>query len=245
MPNPFQTILFDFDSTLIRVESLDLLAEQKGIGEEVSRLTEASMDGSVPIQDVFPRKMRLLSPTRAEAEGIGRACKDLLVEDAAEVIAALQRLGKDVRIMSSGFKDIIIFAAQDLGIAPEHIIANRLEFDAAGNFLAFHDDGVPLVSDGKRQKVARLGLALPSTVFVGDGATDAAVQGSVGMFIGFGGVAHRPRVAAAADAYITEPRLAPLLRHILLPNELDWLEKNGFEELLLSATMSPRPDAPE
>ena len=52
----YKQIFFDFDSTLVKLETLDVLAQMKGIGEEVKVLTEASMNGLVPIEEVFEKK---------------------------------------------------------------------------------------------------------------------------------------------------------------------------------------------
>ncbi len=58
------------------------------------------------------------------------------------------------------------------------------------------------------------GGAPAAAVMVGDGATDAEArgEGGAGLFVGYGGVARRAAVRAAADWYIND--LRALLEHI-------------------------------
>ena len=51
------------------------------------------------------------------------------------------------------------------------------------------------------------------------GATDLETQGAVARFIGFGGVARRPKVEAAADAFVAGPSLVGVLHVVLTADE--------------------------
>ena len=52
-PQPkFAAVCFDCDSTLSRIEGIDELASRRGLKHEVSRLTEAAMNGSLAIDAV-------------------------------------------------------------------------------------------------------------------------------------------------------------------------------------------------
>jgi len=66
--------------------------------------------------------------------------------------------------------------------------------------------------------------ALPGShrpvVFVGDGVTDLETQGTVDLFVGYGGVVERARVAAEAERYFATRSMAPLLPIVLTEAEL-------------------------
>ena len=48
-------ICFDMDSTLIRTEVIDELADRAGVGEEVRKITESAMRGEIDFQESFRR----------------------------------------------------------------------------------------------------------------------------------------------------------------------------------------------
>ena len=55
----FDIICFDCDSTLSKIEGIDELAKNVGLGEELAELTNAAMNGIVPLEAVYekPRKL--------------------------------------------------------------------------------------------------------------------------------------------------------------------------------------------
>ena len=56
-------LFIDCDSTLSTIEGIDELARAKGdeVFAQVVELTNAAMNGEVPISEVFPRRMRMIS----------------------------------------------------------------------------------------------------------------------------------------------------------------------------------------
>jgi len=65
----------------------------------------------------------------------------------------------------------------------------------------------PRVEGQARFEAGRVGQAL----LVGDGVSDLLARPAVELFVGFGGVVHRERVAAGADVYVAAASLAPIL----------------------------------
>ena len=57
-------IVFDCDSTLSSIEGIDELARVKGqsIFEQVAELTHAAMNGEVPLDEVFSRRLAIIQP---------------------------------------------------------------------------------------------------------------------------------------------------------------------------------------
>lgn len=206
-------VVFDCDATLSSVEGIDWLADRNGVGEEVIRLTAAAVGGSIALEEVYAERLRRVDPKPADLEALAEAYAENLVEDAAEVIAALQALGHPVWVVSGGLADAVVPFAAGLGIDPDHVLAVPVHWEAddrwavtASHFLAR--------AGGKPKALAQLRNGA-STVLVGDGATDAEARSEVACLIGYGGVKAQPSVRETADAWIGCRSLAPVVPLVL------------------------------
>ena len=196
-------MVFDCDSTLVAIEGIDELAE--GVHDEVRALTDLAMDGRVPLEEVYGRRLALIRPSRARVEALGREYVAALVPGARETVAALRALGREVRVVSGGLAPAVEAVAAELGIAPAQVAAVGVRFDDAGGYLGF-DEGSPLARTDGKAEVLR-GWALPGPVLlVGDGATDLEARPAVDAFAAFVGVAERAAVAGAAEFVLRDLR---------------------------------------
>lgn len=239
---PFDHIFFDCDSTLTRVEGIDVLAESAGKGWRVEVLTRAAMDGELELEEVYGKRLAAVRPTRKQVKAIRQVYKQNVVEDAAEVIAALKALGHQVYIISGGLAEPVREFGLYLGVEAEHIRAVDLRYNALSGrwwdnrnesivaetqYLQF-DEGALTLSDGKAEIVRELlGNQPGRSLLIGDGNSDLLAGRAVDLFVGFGGVISRERVRAEAPAFIHSPSLAPLLALAAGPATL--------QELLLTA----------
>lgn len=235
MNKNFNKIFLDFDSTLIRAESLDLLGDMCGVGEEVRKLTDLTMAGIIPIEQIFKKKVDLISPSLSQVRDVAKQCENLLVDDAQEVISTFHSLGKKVFILSSNFHHLIDPVARILGIPEDCVIANDLYFDEGGNYRGFNHSSPLCSSSGKAVILRKYLRSGERTVLVGDGSTDLCCKGVADLFIGFGGVAERLVVRESADIYFSDSSFAPLLLMVLAPLEINKLNKGGFKKLLAKA----------
>ena len=235
MNKNFNKIFLDFDSTIIRAESLDLLGDMCGVGEEVRKLTDLTMSGIIPIEQVFKKKIDLISPSLSQVNSIARQCENLLVDDAQEVISAFHSLGKKVFILSSNFHHLIDSVAKILGIPEDCVIANDLYFDEVGSYRGFNHSSPLCSSSGKAIMLRKHLKSGERSVLVGDGSTDLSCKDVVNLFIGFGGVAERLVVREGADIYFSDSSFAPLLFMVLAPLDINKLNKGRFKKLLAKA----------
>ncbi len=204
----YRTVVFDCDSTLSTIEGIDEIAGEHRA--EIVALTEASMRGKVPLEEVYGRRLALIQPTREQVEALGRRYIETLVPDARETIAALRDEGVDVRVVSGGMLPAVLGLTRDLGLPDEAVAAVDLHFDENGSYAGF-DAGSPLAyAGGKRVILERWELERPA-LMVGDGATDLEARPVVDAFVAFAGVVERPPVIQAADIVIRENTLAPVL----------------------------------
>lgn len=204
----FASVIFDCDSTLARIEGIDELAGDHA--DEIRALTEEAMQGRVPLEEVYGRRLDIIRPTRAMLEVVGQAYVAGLVPDAREVVGALQWLGKTVRILSGGLRPPVEEVARALGLPLDAVSAVGIECDAAGEYTGFERD-CPLARSGGKVEVIR-GWDLPRpSMLVGDGATDLEAKPVVDLFAAYMGIAFRANVAAGADVVLRDESLAPVL----------------------------------
>lgn len=222
----FDLIFFDCDSTLSAIEGIDELARLKGKEWRVSVLTDKAMNGELDLAEVYGKRLRAIRPTRGQLKAIEERYWEMLVPDAAAVIAALRALDKQVFIISGGLAEPVRGFGVRLGVPPENIRAVELEYnELAGEWWRYYepatrhrqtyldyDEGPLTVSTGKARIVQELTGNRPGRrLMVGDGVSDLAARSAVDLFVGFGGVAARPKVRDGADAFISAYSLAPLL----------------------------------
>lgn len=208
----YDAVVFDVDSTLVTIEGLDWLAANKGRAHEVVGLTKKSMDGLMDFHEAMVKKMQLLAPTYEDFLRLGNAYCDHIVPGAAEVIAKIRKMGKEVWIMSGNFRPAVAILAAKLGIAPDMVLCNQVFFDKHGNYNGFDAQNPLARNGGKAEKIQDVMQQKEKRiVFIGDSATDLDVKGHVALFVGFGGVVERDIVKQQADYYINELNMTPLL----------------------------------
>jgi phosphoserine phosphatase len=206
----FRTVIFDCDSTLSAIEGIEELAG--GHREEIARLTALAMNGAIPLEEVYGRRLELIRPTRAEVERIGAGYIDALVPGAAETVERLHRAGAVVQVLSGGLAPAVRVLARHLGIADARVAAVDIHFHPSGQYAGF-DVASPLArAGGKRHWIESAGGHLPRPMLlVGDGATDLEARPTVDAFAAFTGVIARQEVARRADVVIVGPSLTALL----------------------------------
>jgi phosphoserine phosphatase len=208
LPLRFNTVVFDCDSTLSSIEGIEELAREHRA--EVEALTEQAMRGTVPLEQVYGRRLELVRPTRGRVQALGQRYIDTLVPDAADTVAALMQEGVHVRVISGGLKPAVVALAAALGVDESAVEAVDIYFDDDGLYAGFDADSPLAASGGKRRVIESWQVPRP-VLMVGDGATDQETQPVVDAFAAFAGVVHREPVVAAADYVIRELSLASVL----------------------------------
>jgi phosphoserine phosphatase len=215
----FAAVCFDCDSTLSAIEGIDELASLCGCKDEVARLTEAAMNGSLPIDAVYAKRLSIVRPDREAVAWLGERYVQEMVPGAGETIEALHRLGKAVYVVSGGLLPSVRHLSQALGIPESQVYAVPVQFDETGAYRGFHADSPLPHSDGKAIVCRRLAARHGSVAMVGDGMTDVAARAGGAYVVGFGGVVHRERVATGADCYVTDAALTATLAPLLSEEE--------------------------
>lgn len=223
---PYKHIFFDCDSTLTSVEGIDVLADLAGKGTRVGILTDAAMNGELALEEIYAKRLKALKPTRGQVVQVRQIYKQNIVQDAAELIAALQYLDHEVYIISGGLAEPVVEFGLYLGVPRQNIRAVGLQYNALSGtwwqhldenpnaserYLSYTEGGLT-ISDGKAQIVEELvGNQTGKTLLIGDGVSDLLAGTVVDLFVGFGGVVKRSKVAQEAPVFIESDSLAPLL----------------------------------
>lgn len=177
-------LVMDVDSTLIRDEVIELLAEHAGTADEVTAVTEAAMRGELDFEQSLHARVATLAglPVTAldEVRGAVR-----LTPGARTLVTTLVEGGHTVGLVSGGFVEIVDDLAEELGI--DTVRANTLE--VVDGRLTGAVVGEVTDSGVKKDFLARLaaaaGIDMDRTVVVGDGANDLAMMTSAQVGIAF------------------------------------------------------------
>jgi len=210
----FDVICFDCDSTLSKIEGIDELARRIGMGEEMSKLTELAMNGIVPLEAVYARRLSAIRPDQYSINWLADLYIAEIVEGVKDVFATLLAQDKAVYIISGGLRQAILPLANFLGLPESHVHAVDIYFNEDGSYLNY-DLNSPLAKTGGKAVVVGMLKGQGSLVMVGDGKTDMEAKEAGAYVLGFGGVVDRAIVRELADFYTTEPTLLSVLEHIL------------------------------
>jgi phosphoserine phosphatase len=198
-------LIFDCDSTLSSIEGIDELGRARGaeVFKRVEEMTNDAMNGKLPVQAVFGRRLEIIQPEQKDIAAIGRLYIETVEPTAKAALATARAAGWTPMILSGGFRPVIRPLADFLGI--ERVEAVDLFFDAQGRYTGF-DEAYPTTrSGGKPEMVNRLRAELKPTkvVMVGDGVSDLETKPVVDLFVGFGRYVARERVKRESAAFIT------------------------------------------
>jgi len=199
---PKAKLLFlDCDSTLSAIEGIDELARlsDPAIFADVVALTNSAMNGDVPLDEVFGKRMEIIKPDKSMAEEVSRLYIEHIVPGASDFIAEAKSKGWIPVILSGGFEPLIRPLADFLGIC--HVEAVPLFFNEYGAYAGYGTDYPTTRNLGKNQIIREWKHAtLPArVVMIGDGISDLETKPDVDAMVGFGGVVAREKVMQGAD----------------------------------------------
>ena len=234
-----ETYIFDFDSTLTQVEGLEELATIALAGhpealrrlEEIERLTEGAMNGSMPFAEALAKRVNLLSANARHLGPLVESLKGKLSKSVLRNADFFARHKDQILVVSSGFKEFITPVVAQLGISADRVYANTFVQDAEGNIIGY-DESNPLARDQGKVALLRQ-LALPGHITViGDGYTDYEMrrEGLAHSFYAFTENVRRDKVVRLADGEAQS--LDEFLFQHKLPGALSY-PKNRIHILLL------------
>jgi len=200
-------VVLDADSTLIRNEVIELLADEAGRRAEVQAATEAAMRGEVDFAESLRTRVAALA-------GVSTTAYRRVLErieptpGVRELTAAVHERGGVVGVVSGGFHEILDQVAPELGV--DRWRANRLE--VADDVLTGRVDGeivdAAVKATSLQDWAAELGVDPRATIAIGDGANDLKMMAVAGLGLAFNA---KPAVRTAASIVIGPQDLAEVI----------------------------------
>lgn len=201
-------LLADMDSTMIRQECIDELADEAGVGEHVRAITARAMNGELDFEGALTERVALLKGLPEDVIARVLDTRITPMSGGATLIATMKAQGAHCALVSGGFTAFTTRVAADLGF-DEHR-ANTL---LAADGLLSGTVRQPIL--GREAKIAaleeitaRLGIAEADVLAVGDGANDLGMLSRAGMGVALHA---KPSVQAQCDLRVNHGDLTALL----------------------------------
>ncbi len=206
----YRLILFDVDSTLIKQEVIDLLAEKSGHGREVQQITARAMKGEIDFSQALSKRVSLL-------EGLPESVFDEVISEISfaegfdELFSFLRKNGFLVGAVSGGFHNVLdkLFAQLQL----DFLEANVLE--VVDGRLTGKITSAPIDRMAKaralREFAALHNIELENTVAVGDGANDIDMIEIAGLGVSYMG---KEILRQKADLHLEKAGLNALIQYL-------------------------------
>lgn len=204
--------VFDFDSTLVRIETLEALAELSLAAApdaderkaKIADLTDQAMNGQIGFGEALQQRLSLLGLRREHVEALADRILHEATISVRRNVDFFERNAERIYILSGGFTEVIYPLADRLGIAREHVLANELVYDEDGRVTGVNEANPLARENGKPTVINSLNLTRP-IIMVGDGWNDAEVKlsGAADRFYAFTEIVSRPKVVEVADAVAT------------------------------------------
>ncbi len=172
--------IIDFDSTFIKVESLDELLEvsepeNEDKIDEVKKITNEGMEGKISFSESLSKRINLLEATKNHINRTVQKLKEKISDSFVKNIDFIKKNKDNIYIVSSGFHEIIDPIVIDCGILKKNIYANSFIFDKSERIIGYDKINPLSTSKGKVKILKKLGLKGSSHV-IGDGFTDYEIK---------------------------------------------------------------------
>jgi phosphoserine phosphatase len=201
-------LVADMDSTIIRQECIDELAELLGVRAQVARITERAMHGEIAFEPALRERVALLAGLSIDVVDDLLARRIEIMPGATTLVRTMRANGAHTALVSGGFTAFTGPVAELVGFDEQSANDLVIEDGRLAGRAVEPVRGREAKLETLLQLRERLGLSSEETMAVGDGANDLGMIEAAGL-----GVAYhaKPAVAAAADARIDHGDLTALL----------------------------------
>ena len=171
--------IIDYDSTFIKVESLDELSkisngEDETINNKISEITNLGMEGKISFSDSLRKRIELIECNKEDIVKTVEILEKKVSDSFKNNISFLKNNAENILIVSSGFHELIEPIVIQYGIKKENIFANKFLYD--NDKVIGYDKKNPLSkSKGKVNILKELKLKGEVHV-IGDGYTDYEIK---------------------------------------------------------------------
>ncbi|MBA3909616.1 MAG: phosphoserine phosphatase SerB [Rhodobacter sp.] len=201
-------LIADMDSTMIRQECIDELADEAGVGAHVADITARAMNGDLDFEGALRERVGLLKGLPEHT--IAQVLRDriTLMPGGTVLLATMKANGAYAALVSGGFTAFTSAVAGWLGFDETRANTLGIEGGALTGKVAEPILGKEAKLDALCEITARLGVTPAEAIAVGDGANDLPMLRAAGTGVALHA---KPRVQAECDIRINHGDLTALL----------------------------------
>jgi 2,3-diketo-5-methylthio-1-phosphopentane phosphatase len=165
---PAHWLVLDFDGTITAVDLLDEMAQRFGDPDVYQEVEDGIHAGTITLQECITREFEPVTVPLEEM--IAWVLTNVEMRPGLpELVARVRARGWGVRVLSSGFGEIIGPVLLHMGIEGVEILANSLDARPDGWRVLWRDEEIcPVCGEACK----RAGLPDGEIVYVGDGISD-------------------------------------------------------------------------
>jgi phosphoserine phosphatase len=203
--NTMGTVIFDFDSTLIKSESMEVILSQKLSGDlgkiaRIAKITKQGMNGDIDFFSALRKRLAIATPSKSDIDNfVHTACPGMISKGFPELIEVLKKNKIDIWVLSGGLEESIFPFSDYLGIERNKVHAVQVNWYQDGYFKSLNKCNGFAISKLKGASGLQNKWKGP-VVIVGDGYTDYSLyeEGLVDDFIAYVEHTSRPNVLSVA-----------------------------------------------
>ena len=201
-------LIADMDSTMIRQECIDELADEAGVGVHVAAITARAMNGELDFEAALRERVGLLKglPEAVIARVI--ADRITLMPGGPVLLATMKANGAHTALVSGGFTAFTAAIAARLGFHESRANVLLTEGGSLSGKVAEPILGKEAKVQALQEITAQLGLSPQDAIAVGDGANDLPMLETAGTGVALHA---KPRVQAQCDIRVNHGDLTALL----------------------------------
>jgi D-3-phosphoglycerate dehydrogenase len=173
-------IILDFDSTIIELETIEVLAEfslekkinRKNIYKEIKDITNLAMSGKLSFSNALEKRVSLLNAHKSDVNKTIEFLKNKVSFSFKKNKSFFNEIKNNCYIVSGGFKEIIIPTIKEFNFFEKNIFANSFIYENE-KIISVNKDN-PLAKDNGKNIIAS--KINGYNIIIGDGYTDYEVK---------------------------------------------------------------------
>ena len=177
----------DMDSTLISIETIDEVAREVGLSQEISLITEKAMQGHLDFSESFKKRLSILKGVRTESFNAVYENKLKLNSGASELVNFFKSTNVKTALVSGGINYFAEKVKDQLGI--DTYRANDVEINNETLTGKVYGNIVDAKAKAKyiEELCALYELKPNQVIAIGDGANDLEMMKLAGLSVAFHG----------------------------------------------------------
>lgn len=201
-------LIADMDSTMIRQECIDELADEAGVGARVADITARAMNGELDFEGALRERVGLLKGLPESV--IGQVLRDriTLMPGGPVLLATMKANGAYAALVSGGFTAFTAAVAGKLGFDENRANTLHVAEGALAGTVAEPILGKEAKLQALNEITARLGITPAEAMAVGDGANDLPMLKAAGTGVALHA---KPTVQAQCEVRVNHGDLTALL----------------------------------